>query len=188
MAVERVVVVGGGGLMGSGISQVVAAAGFQVTIVEVDEATIERGLKRIERGLEKAGGRDGRGAGADQRLDGPRDGRRRRRPRDRERDRGDRGQGGRAAAARRRLPRRRDLRLEHLAVPDLEARRVHGEARPRDRQPLVQPAAADEADRGDPRASRPPTRPSRRRSPSRSATARRRSSAARTRPASSPRA
>ncbi len=56
MAVERVVVVGGGGLMGSGISQVVAAAGFQVTIVEVDEATIERGLKRIERGLEKAGG------------------------------------------------------------------------------------------------------------------------------------
>jgi 3-hydroxybutyryl-CoA dehydrogenase len=56
MAVERVVVVGGGGLMGSGISQVVASAGFQVTIVEVDEAMIERGLKRIERGLEKAGG------------------------------------------------------------------------------------------------------------------------------------
>jgi 3-hydroxybutyryl-CoA dehydrogenase len=55
MAVERVVVVGGGGLMGSGIAQVVATAGFQVTIVEVDEATIERGLKRIERGLEKAG-------------------------------------------------------------------------------------------------------------------------------------
>ena len=36
MAVERVVVVGGGGLMGSGIAQVVATAGFQVTIVEVD--------------------------------------------------------------------------------------------------------------------------------------------------------
>jgi 3-hydroxybutyryl-CoA dehydrogenase len=56
MPVERVVVVGGGGLMGSGIAQVVATAGFQVTIVEVDEAMIERGLKRIERGLEKAGG------------------------------------------------------------------------------------------------------------------------------------
>ena len=54
MAVERVVVVGGGGLMGSGIVQVVATAGFQVTIVEVDEGSIERGLKRIERGLEKA--------------------------------------------------------------------------------------------------------------------------------------
>jgi 3-hydroxybutyryl-CoA dehydrogenase len=56
MAVERVVVVGGGGLMGSGIAQVVATAGFQVTVVEVDDAMIERGLKRIERGLEKAGG------------------------------------------------------------------------------------------------------------------------------------
>ena len=33
MAVEHVVVVGGGGLMGCGISQVVAAAGFQVTYV-----------------------------------------------------------------------------------------------------------------------------------------------------------
>ncbi|MBM3679552.1 MAG: 3-hydroxyacyl-CoA dehydrogenase family protein [Actinobacteria bacterium] len=53
MAVERIAVVGGGGVMGSGIVQVVAAAGFQVTIVEVDEAAIERGLKRIERGLEK---------------------------------------------------------------------------------------------------------------------------------------
>lgn len=55
MAVERIVVVGGGGVMGSGIAQVVAQAGFQVTIVEIDEAAIERGLKRIERGLEKAG-------------------------------------------------------------------------------------------------------------------------------------
>jgi len=59
MAVERVVVVGGGGLMGSGIAQVVATAGFQVTVVEVDDAMIERGLKRIERGLEKAGGETG---------------------------------------------------------------------------------------------------------------------------------
>ena len=40
--------------MGSGIAQVVATAGFQVTIVEVDEGSIERGLKRIGRGLEKA--------------------------------------------------------------------------------------------------------------------------------------
>jgi 3-hydroxybutyryl-CoA dehydrogenase len=59
MAVEQVVVVGGGGQMGSGIAQVVAQAGFQVTIVEVDQGAIDRGLKRIERGLEKAGDPDG---------------------------------------------------------------------------------------------------------------------------------
>jgi 3-hydroxybutyryl-CoA dehydrogenase len=55
MAVEHVVVVGGGGLMGSGIAQVIASAGLQVTIVDVDGDAIERGLRRIERGLEKAG-------------------------------------------------------------------------------------------------------------------------------------
>ena len=55
MAVEHVVVVGGGGLMGSGIAQVIASAGLSVTIVDVDEDAIERGLRRIERGLEKAG-------------------------------------------------------------------------------------------------------------------------------------
>ncbi len=55
MAVEHVVVVGGGGLMGSGITQVIASAGLRVTIVDVDEAAVERGLRRIERGLERAG-------------------------------------------------------------------------------------------------------------------------------------
>ena len=40
MAIERVVVVGGGGVMGSGIAQVVASAGLEVTIVEGDEAAI----------------------------------------------------------------------------------------------------------------------------------------------------
>jgi 3-hydroxybutyryl-CoA dehydrogenase len=52
--IERVVVVGGGGVMGSGIAQVVAQAGFTVTVVEVDEAAIERGMARIGRGLERA--------------------------------------------------------------------------------------------------------------------------------------
>ncbi len=47
-------VVGGGGLMGSGIAQVVAQAGLEVTIVEMDDATVERGMRRIERGLERA--------------------------------------------------------------------------------------------------------------------------------------
>jgi 3-hydroxybutyryl-CoA dehydrogenase len=54
MPIERIAVVGGGGLMGSGIAQVVASAGFEVTIVEIDQAAIDRGLTRIERGLEKA--------------------------------------------------------------------------------------------------------------------------------------
>jgi 3-hydroxybutyryl-CoA dehydrogenase len=54
MAIERVAVVGGGGVMGSGIAQVVAQAGLQVTVVEADDAAAERGRRRIERGLERA--------------------------------------------------------------------------------------------------------------------------------------
>ena len=55
MPVEHVVIAGGGGVMGSGIAQVVAGAGFRVTIVEVDELAVERGLARIARGLERRG-------------------------------------------------------------------------------------------------------------------------------------
>jgi 3-hydroxybutyryl-CoA dehydrogenase len=55
MAVEHVVVVGGGGVMGSGIAQVVAGAGLRVTIVEADDDAVERGLGRIERGLARRG-------------------------------------------------------------------------------------------------------------------------------------
>jgi 3-hydroxybutyryl-CoA dehydrogenase len=51
VAVQNVVVVGGGGLMGSGIAQVVAQAGLEVTIVELDQESLDRGLARIERGL-----------------------------------------------------------------------------------------------------------------------------------------
>lgn len=47
------VVVGGGGVMGSGIAQVVAQEGFRVTVVEMDDAALERGMRRIERGLER---------------------------------------------------------------------------------------------------------------------------------------
>jgi len=54
MTVEHVVVVGGGGVMGSGIVQVVAQAGLRVTIVETDQAAVARGIARIERGLERA--------------------------------------------------------------------------------------------------------------------------------------
>src|SRR5579862_9452811 len=37
--------------MGSGITQVVAQAGFQVTLVDIDRAAVEYGLHRIERNL-----------------------------------------------------------------------------------------------------------------------------------------
>ncbi|OJY43969.1 MAG: 3-hydroxybutyryl-CoA dehydrogenase [Pseudonocardia sp. 73-21] len=47
----RVMVVGGGGQMGNGIAQVAATAGFDVTLVDLDDAALERGLGRIERSL-----------------------------------------------------------------------------------------------------------------------------------------
>jgi 3-hydroxybutyryl-CoA dehydrogenase len=53
MAIERIVVVGGGGLMGNGICQVVAGAGFQVTMVDLDEAALDRGRGRIRSSLER---------------------------------------------------------------------------------------------------------------------------------------
>jgi 3-hydroxybutyryl-CoA dehydrogenase len=53
MGVEHVVVAGGGGVMGSGIVQVVAQAGLRVTMVDVSEAALERGLGRVRRSLER---------------------------------------------------------------------------------------------------------------------------------------
>jgi 3-hydroxybutyryl-CoA dehydrogenase len=58
VAIERVVVAGGGGLMGSGIAQVVARSGRSVTIVDLDEASVQRGLARIENGLARLVKRD----------------------------------------------------------------------------------------------------------------------------------
>lgn len=52
MAIEKVVVVGGG-TMGNGIAQVVAASGLEVKIVDVDDAALERARKRIDRSLER---------------------------------------------------------------------------------------------------------------------------------------
>lgn len=50
MSIESVVVVGGG-VMGNGISQVIAQSGLKVTLVDVDEAAMERARERIERSL-----------------------------------------------------------------------------------------------------------------------------------------
>jgi 3-hydroxybutyryl-CoA dehydrogenase len=52
VAIEKVVVVGGG-TMGNGIAQVVAGAGLEVTIVDVNEEALERARKRIDRSLER---------------------------------------------------------------------------------------------------------------------------------------
>jgi 3-hydroxybutyryl-CoA dehydrogenase len=54
--IEQVAVVGGG-IMGTGIAQVVAAAGLEVTIVDVDEAALERAKGRIEKSLGRAVGK-----------------------------------------------------------------------------------------------------------------------------------
>ena len=50
MSIERVAVVGGG-VMGNGIAQVVATSGLQVTLVDVEEAALDRARARIERSL-----------------------------------------------------------------------------------------------------------------------------------------
>jgi 3-hydroxybutyryl-CoA dehydrogenase len=48
--IEKVVVVGGG-VMGNGIAQVVATSGLKVTIVDVDDAALERAESRIDKSL-----------------------------------------------------------------------------------------------------------------------------------------
>jgi 3-hydroxybutyryl-CoA dehydrogenase len=52
MAIEKVGVVGCG-LMGSGIAQVAANAGFQVTVREVSPQLVEKGLQSIDKGLQR---------------------------------------------------------------------------------------------------------------------------------------
>jgi 3-hydroxybutyryl-CoA dehydrogenase len=51
--IEKVGVVGCG-IMGHGITQVVAEAGYQVLVREVDEATLEKGIGKIEKQLARA--------------------------------------------------------------------------------------------------------------------------------------
>jgi len=52
MAIKKVGVLGAG-LMGSGIAQVAAASGYDVTVVEVSDELIKRGLGQIEKSLAK---------------------------------------------------------------------------------------------------------------------------------------
>src|SRR5271154_677630 len=52
MAIEKVAVAGCG-LMGSGIAQACAQAGFPTVVREVNDALVEKGLKGIEKNLER---------------------------------------------------------------------------------------------------------------------------------------
>jgi 3-hydroxybutyryl-CoA dehydrogenase len=53
MKIEKVAVLGAG-IMGSGIAQVVAAAGFDVTMRDIEDRFVEKGLATIKRHLERA--------------------------------------------------------------------------------------------------------------------------------------
>ncbi|HEX4187910.1 MAG TPA: 3-hydroxyacyl-CoA dehydrogenase NAD-binding domain-containing protein, partial [Solirubrobacteraceae bacterium] len=44
----------GAGLMGHGIAQVAASAGYSVVLREVDEATLQKGIGKIEKQLARA--------------------------------------------------------------------------------------------------------------------------------------
>lgn len=52
-SIDKVMVVGGGGQMGNGIAQVAAVAGLEVTLVDLDQGDLDRGIGRIERSLER---------------------------------------------------------------------------------------------------------------------------------------
>ena len=52
MSIKRIGVLGAG-LMGAGIAQVAAASGYEVTIVEVSDDLIKKGLSGIEKSLAK---------------------------------------------------------------------------------------------------------------------------------------
>lgn len=51
--INKVMVVGGGGQMGNGIGQVAATAGLEVTLVDLQQADLDRGTARIEKSLER---------------------------------------------------------------------------------------------------------------------------------------
>jgi 3-hydroxybutyryl-CoA dehydrogenase len=52
MGIERIAVIGAG-QMGNGIAQVAATSGFEVVMVDIDQAAVDRGMATIERSLSK---------------------------------------------------------------------------------------------------------------------------------------
>lgn len=56
MTIENIAVIGAG-TMGNGIAQVCAVAGYQVTLIDVSEAALERGLATLRKNLERQVGK-----------------------------------------------------------------------------------------------------------------------------------
>ena len=142
------------GTMGAGIAQVCLEAGHAVVACDVEQRFVDAGTGRIEAGLakrvEKGLMESGTAEAARGRLTATTDlgalsgGR--------ARDRGDR-RGARAEAravraTRRHLRRRHDPRHQHVGAVGVGGRRRLRPSDARGRPALLQPGAADEADRG----------------------------------------
>lgn len=52
MSIEQIAVIGAG-TMGNGIAQVCAVAGYQVLLVDVSDAALERGVATLSKNLER---------------------------------------------------------------------------------------------------------------------------------------
>ena len=164
----RQVGVVGCGLMGSGIVEVVARAGANVTFVEGTDELVARGRASVERSVGKAVERGKLDRGRCRGAPGP--GRRgvtdlaglgALRPGDRGGDRGRRGEAGDLPDARRGHAARGRARLEHVVDPHRGARHRVRPSGPRDRDALLQPTAGHGAAGADAGRSRRRTRRSR---------------------------
>ena len=150
MAIRNVGVLGCG-LMGSGIAQVSAQAGFPTVVVEASQELLDRGLGGLRKGLdalvakakldergrdEITGSHQGRGRARGLSRLRPRDRGHHREPAAQERD---------LRQARPDLPAARAARLEHVVVQHHRDGRRHQAAGPGAGAALLQPGAADEA-------------------------------------------
>ncbi len=144
----------GAGLMGHGIAQVSAEAGYDVVLLDADQGALDRGLAAVGALLDRAVAKERTTGGGRRRRPRPHPGHHeRRRPRRlRPGDRGDhraaRAQARALACARRDRAAVRRLRVEHLVALDHRAGRRHAAARPRHRPALLQPRPGDGARRG----------------------------------------
>ena len=155
MAIQTVGVVGCG-LMGSGIAQIAAEAGYAVIVREVDAALLAKGRGKIESFLKKAvekgkatpgpGDRDARSLHVDHRARRPREVR----PRGRGDPREHAGEAGALEVPRREVPAAHDLLEQHLVALDRRHGGVHEAPPELRRAALLQPRPADEAGRGRP--------------------------------------
>ncbi len=177
----------GCGLMGSGVAETAARAGYETVVREVSQELVEKGVDKIRGSLGKAVERGKLEAVGARRGGRPPlgDGRPRRPRRLRHRGRGDRREPRREAQDLRRPRRggeaRGDLRQQHLVAHHHPDRHVHQAAGPVRGAPLLQPGAGDEAGRGGAHPADLATRPSTPPSTSPARSARSRSPAATTR-------